>query len=301
VLKNQKGSSIILISVCMVVMLSMTALVVDIGRVFATRHKLQNTADAAALAGAHDLPSQARVADTADEYIKNNGLDPSETHMDVFTDSTSVTVSLSQRVPYSFARIMGLDHQDIKVQAKCSIAPLSGLAGVRPLAVENFDFVYGEEYVLKVGGGDGNTGNYGAIALGDTGASTYERNLIEGYPSVIRVGDVLSTQPGAMTGPTKKGLEAIIKSCSKTFEELEQEGFMDSPRMITIPIIDDFDVAGRDHVTVVGFAAFYVQDNRNSGKDGITINGRFVKTITSGEFSGEELDEFGIYGVRLVQ
>lgn len=57
----------------LVVLLGMAALTIDVGHLYNVRAEMQNTADAAALAGAQMLPDQAAARSAARDYAKRNG------------------------------------------------------------------------------------------------------------------------------------------------------------------------------------------------------------------------------------
>ena len=54
-LKDERGVSAIVVAVVLVMLIGFLALAIDIGYLYATKNELQNTADAAALAGAGQL------------------------------------------------------------------------------------------------------------------------------------------------------------------------------------------------------------------------------------------------------
>src|SRR5438132_4699068 len=55
--RNERGQVFAITAFSLVVLLGMSALVLDVGSWFRTKRRLQGTADAAALAGAQSLPS----------------------------------------------------------------------------------------------------------------------------------------------------------------------------------------------------------------------------------------------------
>ena len=54
--REERGQAMVIVALSLVVLLGATALSVDVGMQFNTKAKLQAAADAAALAGAQDLP-----------------------------------------------------------------------------------------------------------------------------------------------------------------------------------------------------------------------------------------------------
>jgi len=67
--------------------------------------------------------------------------------------------------------------------------------------------------------------------------------------------------------------------------------------VVIVPIIDSLDVHGRDHVTVVGFAAFFLEDAGSSGNQSF-VRGRFIEMSVDGEVG--EGGNFGLQVVRLI-
>jgi hypothetical protein len=78
--RGERGQALILFSFMIVVLLIAVMCVVDVGFYLHAREKAQQTADAAALAGAQDLPDNPDQAEAdALTYVALNGLDPAKT------------------------------------------------------------------------------------------------------------------------------------------------------------------------------------------------------------------------------
>jgi hypothetical protein len=92
---HEKGQAMILFSFMVVVLLICIMLVVDVGFFLHARQKAQQTADAAALAGAQELPDDPDQAEViALDYVDRNGLDPAD--VDVTFSCTSDTDNVCQ-------------------------------------------------------------------------------------------------------------------------------------------------------------------------------------------------------------
>jgi hypothetical protein len=63
-------------------------------------------------------------------------------------------------------------------------------------------------------------------------------------------------------------------------------------------VIDSLDVNGRSLVTIVGFAAFYLEDVEAQGNRAV-IRGRFVEHLIDGEIGSGV--NYGLLAYRLVQ
>ena len=74
-LNDERGSSIVINAVAMVMALGLAALAIDMGNAYVIRNEMQSTADATALAAASQLPNVGLATNTAIEYAHKN-LDP---------------------------------------------------------------------------------------------------------------------------------------------------------------------------------------------------------------------------------
>lgn len=71
--KEEDGQSLVMVALLFVVLLSFSALVIDVGMLYVAKAELQNAADAGALAGA-SVPLANTITE-AEEYVRNNGVD----------------------------------------------------------------------------------------------------------------------------------------------------------------------------------------------------------------------------------
>lgn len=71
-LSRQDGVALILTSLALVVMMGITAIVIDIGNANQRGRSSQSTTDASAIAGGWDLPSAATARTTAASYVADN-------------------------------------------------------------------------------------------------------------------------------------------------------------------------------------------------------------------------------------
>ncbi|WP_025435915.1 pilus assembly protein TadG-related protein [Peptoclostridium acidaminophilum] len=119
ILKNKDGIALVMLALMSTVLLGFSALAVDVGMIAYTKSKLQSVADAAALAGAHDLPSAATAKSTAISYAGLNEVESSEimptTPYD--GDSKKIEVVCTRTVQYTFAKILGLTQTDVSARA----------------------------------------------------------------------------------------------------------------------------------------------------------------------------------------
>ena len=295
-LREQKGSVAVLAALAMTALLGCAALAVDVANLYLNKTQISNMADAAALAGARDLPDSSQLAiSTAQYYANQNGKNGDDIQALVNDSNTIVTVTVNRTVPLFFAKVFKLYNTSVSATAQASNMVVSGVTGAVPFSIEKQDFSYGTLYTLKDGGGSGSDGNYGGLALGGSGANIYKYNIKYGYDGKLTVGQWVDTEPGNMSGPTSDGVGYRIDlDPYATYETVKQ----DSGRIIIVPIIDSLDVNGRAAVQIVGFAAFFLEGVGGSGSDNY-VTGRFIHMYITGD-QGSSTD-YGLRSIRLIK
>lgn len=288
---EEDGTVLVVVAAMMTALMGLAALVSDVGRMYVVRQRLTAIADAAALSGSQFLPDEPDTArTTAELYLSKNGVDPATATVSVSADHRQVSVAIGRAVSLTFARAIGQREAQVSGRAMAETGNLSAYYGAAPLGVPEADWRVGSVVTLKKGGGGGTTGDYGALALGGKGASTYEDNLTNGYHGWIRVGDMVATEPGNMAGPTER-------ACTSRVHDDPSGSYLShnrtSKRLMVLPIISSVTPNGRGEVQVVGFAMFFV-DSCNKGE----VTGRFVKYVIEGESSVSGRD-FGTRTTKL--
>lgn len=306
--KEESGQSLVMVVLMLSVLLSFSALIVDVGLLYAEKAKLQNAADAAALAGAQMLPDTESAEITAIDYADLNNFTISSDDVDVpyGGDSTKIRVAVESDIPYIFARFLKLVGTSTTVSASATASKEDGVSGLRPWALTDkykemkteknkevwtgkwiaYTYTYGLEFELKEGGGGGSKGYYGIISFEDQGtdADTYKGNISSGYDGTININDYVNDASG------NKNVKNII-------EELLVGGdnyltaTKNSPRVVVIPKIDST-------FKVIGFAVIFLKSVDNQGY--ITAN--FLYDTTWPTETKEEHDYWAIdYKVSLVE
>lgn len=294
-INNRDGVVTYIVVLGLVAIVLAGALVVDYGMAVIEDVKLSNALDAAVLGGSLELPTDPVSARTvAEGILTDNGVALDHVIITIGTGNMSMEINGNKDVQFALAKIIGLNSGIVNAKSKAIIGPMGGTGtGVRPFGVEQQELIYGQQVILKEEGGDGTTGNYGALALGNTGSSTFTYNTLYGFDGDISIGDILDSEPGNMASvidPLKTYLNTEPVSVGNISRE--------SIRLWTIPIMDDMNMSGRDTATVVGFAKFYIEDiKERSGKAEIT--GRFIRYTSSGEID-ENAQDWGSYSNKLV-
>ena len=307
--KEESGQAIVLFAIGFVVLCGFAALAVDIGSVASEKSNLQNAADAAALAGAQELPADpAKAKLVASQYALVNGkVGDQVVKTEVSGDNLVLSVTIERKVNGYFSQFLGINSDDVAAKASAKVTanvtpvdlvttttedsgkPIKSVSGVIPLGVEAklLPFTLGVTYTLKEGGGSAiYPGNYGGLQLGNPGQSVFANNIKNGYKGELTVGDKIFTEPGNMAAANSEILDRINSDPLATFDTV-QPG---SRRLVTVIVVDTLDVNGRKEVTIVGFAAFFLEsgDGKVNGKYQIT--GRFVQMVVPNSIPGTGTD-----------
>lgn len=147
-LRGEQGAVAIVVAVAMVALLSVVALVVDLGGLYKHDRDLQTMADAGALAGAQQLivtqGDQLAAGEWAEDYVAYNAaalsagsvVNPSNVIAEYSVDATSVTVDLTETgVPFSFARVFGRSTGEVHAHARAEVKYVNSLSNLFPVAI----------------------------------------------------------------------------------------------------------------------------------------------------------------------
>ena len=120
--RNEDGQAMVMVALMMVVLLGFAALAIDGGRLYIAKSKMQNAADAAALAGAQDLPNASTAINTAVDFAEDNEVLPSNTIVVTPYDSNAKKIKVQCSTPVTFTfgkvfKLMGLTKETTDVLA----------------------------------------------------------------------------------------------------------------------------------------------------------------------------------------
>jgi len=150
-IKDERGASLMLVAISMVVCLGMAALAIDVGMLYEAKAQAQNAADSGALAGAGNLlvvPNDAAAATVVAERFaelhqiikEQTQIEPAaDVQVDLGTQRVTVTArriaARGNAVPTFFARILGWDVVDIEATATAEVQPASSASCLKPWAI----------------------------------------------------------------------------------------------------------------------------------------------------------------------
>jgi len=280
---RERGGVTIIVLGALVAVLGLGAVVVDGGLLYYTQAQMQSAVDAAALAGARVLRDEgsAQAIARASSVTQANGLAAGEVQVVVDAASQAVTVSARREVSLGLARALGRTRADVGVSATAQGQTISALRGVVPLGVVWRHFTFGQVYDLKVGGGSGDEGWYGAVDLGlkGGGAADYRDHLRHGWDGLLRTGDNVPIKSGNMSGPTEEAIRERLNGCAHLPGCTFRAFVAGCPRFLLVPVVTP---PHNGAVEVIGFAGFFVEGLPGSGNESF-IRGRFVEFVAQGE------------------
>jgi Flp pilus assembly protein TadG len=299
---SQSGTALVLFAFILPALLGLTAVAVDLGAQFGSRALLDNIAQAAALAGAQDVlydPVNARSK--AYEYLALNNVQAGDATVNVSQAEGTVEVRIKRDVDYFFGKALGFDKAKVAVAAKAKGTGISAMTGAAPLGILFQDFEYGQKYKLKCGSPpEFGSGNFGALRLGGSGAYNYLNNLKYGYSGVLAVGDIIETETGNISGPTRQAISYRFAQDDRVPPNSFADFDRDAPQIIYVPVIEPYQTNGNQihSVRVLGFAAFFISSIPESGNDS-EIEGYFIETVHGGIGSDGQTN-YGLVTTRLV-
>lgn len=309
---SERGQTLILFTFALTILVGFTGLTIDIGMYMHERRDRQNASDAAALAGAAELPDSPDAAiDQARRFVLNNGFENSDiesitvssTHM----ANDTITVDLRSDFTWGFFRVFGLNGGTVGAEAGAAIGSPSAAKNLAPWAVLDGAIDWsGGPTVLKYDSRDSHVGNFGPLAIDGTGARVYEDTIMEGSEvSLCASGQsgcsdpTAPTQTGNIVGSTGDGVNYLIANTSENCDSFAEvfrqrsdgaynvvsgcnpwQGATDSNRVILVPVIDSF-CNGQCDVTVLYFAVFFLETLDRCTGNNCQITGRFVKVVTN--------------------
>jgi hypothetical protein len=306
-LRDERGSAVAFIVVIFVLLMGVTALVVDWGSWFTEQRHLQAAADAATMAGAQDLPDTSTASTDATTYAATNisGLDawtPS------FPDSNTIDVTLTKASPGIFSKFLGIESMNVQAHARAVVGAPAGLKYVAPVAVKSSwaclagsTGCFGVTKQLNFAESNLSASKFGLITLNcegttstqcsssATGASDLEGWIANGYDQYLDVNRWFAAVNGEKIGPLRDSLAAAGAA----------------RRTLLFPVFDSVDTSyGSFHV--MGWAAFVIDNGGvlswKNDTPGCTPNCKLLQGhFTTFIAHGVDIDPSGTnLGVRVI-
>ncbi len=298
---TRRGGSIVVIAAAgIVALLSLCALSVDLGRTAATRNKLQRACDAAALAGAQNLPEDtASARNIAVKVAALNGAPTVQASDITFADgdgnaattndaNTKIIVRARETISFGFARVFNRNSGLVAaaataiVQAGNNVTPNTGVPGIVPVGITPSTYnahPTGELFTIDLIRDDKE-----ALALNDfvlfdlrdsSGKSPAQMQdqIIHGWDQPITIGDTettLNAEEGAQAKKFEAGMLARFVQAQgipwNDFGNLYPNIPRDSPRVMTLLMTpENQPVNGTNDAPITGFVPVYVESVSSDG------------------------------------
>jgi len=320
---NERGQVAIIVALLIISLLGMTALVIDVGSIYEERRQTQTVADAAALAGAQNLPEFPEQAiQTAITYADLNGVVISEDNIQIYEtyvpyDTITVTPT-DVNAPLFFARVLDVNSVTVNATATAMAnSPLS-MKGLMPWTVPLEDYPGGLvpgiiSYDMKVGPHDLETPGWFQIMRFDgPGANIYGETIVEGCESEIWINELYDVQPGNIAGKTGMSIDERLGDDDCTFWDVvainddgeyyvKDENCPNCPRIVYIPLIEERPKNPSEPVEIIEFSIFFLEDVEPQGHNVFTVTGRFVDKMIAVSYGGTTGYSGGIKVIRLVK
>ncbi|NLC11294.1 MAG: hypothetical protein GX767_03450 [Firmicutes bacterium] len=320
IIREEKGSVLVTITLAMVALLGVTALVVDAGLAYAERVKLNNAVDAAALAGVQEMASGLDVSlteEAARDYALLNApdLDENLLSIQVNKEENRVVVSARKVMGLFFARVLNFFEADIGARAVASFRYPTQVTQVKngnvlPLFISqevyegtlNEDGSINEDLQINLMGSDNFhviidgrevPGNWGALNF-EHGTSSFVAALEGSLETVINMEAGSWYEQGTKTG-------TMGVNVKKAVDKRLAEG-SSVPSYGLIPIVDAVEDKGGGKVAVhiCGFAIFNITGTRHD-PPGWTIEGHLKNGTSIPDFNGSTSEEETYnYGARVL-
>jgi hypothetical protein len=287
-------------------LIGITAFVVDVGSWDRDHRSMQADADAAALAGAEDLPyDQAGATALARTYATTNG---GPTPSIVYPRSDTIQVTMSNYAPGEFAPVYGSQNQSVHVSAQATARAVipSQAQGVVPLVVSSTQpqltgcsgsVCFGTAATLKIN--DDTTlggGQAGLIDLRTNGDGTVTAQQIADW--------VTNGLSSAMPANQYYSSAGSCKFSNQSFHTaLDAKVASGTPLLFPV-----YDPSRTDTTTnppryyILGWSAFLITSYRlnGCGNKSDFIAGHFVHLVARGTWDGTATADYGVRVVALV-
>jgi hypothetical protein len=308
-MKSERGQAFVLAAVAMVMLLGMAALVLDVGNWFRDKRRLQGTVDAAALAGAQQLPDDvAGARSTALNYANQNGGDVAGANIVVtsqYMPNDTIAVDGSRNDPGIFTKVIGVPGADITAHAKAVVGPPAQALHVAPMVVfcghsliQNCNNDHRPQFNVPTTMNYDPMGAPGAFGMldldGETGAigsSTEAAWISQGFDKYLGLGKY-NSDTGAKF--SSQNIQSALDGRINT--------------VLLFPVFKTLDGTGSNaQYDIIGWIGFYLTSYDVQG-NGATLHGYFTTYIAEGiqahhapGSGGVPSSFFGVESIQLIE
>jgi putative Flp pilus-assembly TadE/G-like protein len=306
---DERGQAILVTVLFLTVLMGAVALTLDVGVWYREQRQAQATADAAALAGAQDLPANTLAAyGSAQQYATANGggvVQNGITFRSDYAANDTVSVSVTRKAPGIFASVFSITSVDVSAHASARAGVPEQVAGVAPIVVNKLHPMlsgpgcpcFKAETTIPLDK-QGAPGAFGMVDLdggSNNGASTLAVWISNGFDGYLPLGKY-DSDPGAKFN--SNGIKQALDSRLGT--------------ELLFPVFDTLTGNGSNaQYNVIGWVAFHLDcvglqtattDCINQHGNNQSLTGYFTRVIWNGlqAKTNKHLPDFGVYSVSLV-
>jgi hypothetical protein len=312
-LRQDRGAVTAFVALFMVGFMGLMAIAIDAGSWYRSQRRVQASADAAALAGAQDLPITGAAAASATSYADLNapGLDPwAPTFPSAApcAPDSCIDVSLSRSAPGFFAKVLGIDSVTVHGHARAAVGSPTQIRHALPVAVR--------ESVVCLTGSTGCFNTPKTLTFDETstvsfGSSTWGLLDLGGSATTTTGcnGKVGESQQAGWVTTGYDGLLAVNRYYgSSTGQRIAVRNALNA-RIGEVLLVPVFDVADQSWCStggfhVIGWAAFVIDQTIPNGDwnpQVKTLHGHFVEYIAHDVESEIGAPGFGVKVISLIQ
>ena len=303
--RNEDGQAFVLMVLALAVMMGMSVLVLDVGAWFRTDRRLQATADAAALAGAQELPKSASNAQSkAMQYANQNGGNVLAANIQVsstYNPNDTITVKAQKDTPGVFSKLLGVNSTNIERSAKARVDSPLKAKYVAPMVVycghdliQNCDGngspTFGESTELKFDK-MGAPGAFGMLNLaggqGTPGTSEEAEWILRGFDQYLDVNKNYRSDPGAKF------------SSDQVQDALDHR--MNKGTPLLFPVFKTLEGEGQNaEYYIIGWIGFRITSYTVDGNNAV-LTGYFTEYIAQGILASSGSGIPTTFGVKSIQ
>jgi Flp pilus assembly protein TadG len=332
-MKNQRGATLPIVAICMIMLIGCAAIAIDIGMLLDSRAEAQRAADAAALAGASALleyrthgtaEKEARATARATEFaalntVRGDPVTADELEVEFLAGSSRIAATVRRgSIAPLFATIFGVKSLRVGATAHAMYYQGGTASCLKPFGVPDmppYNFTeasIGTEVLVWQKSADGDYPLIKHLVVPNVRTSIEAQSCNEDR---VTVGDTLALQSGgaSMAGQVEKGLE-YLRSLDTTLEwdparfaHLGYNGFnradwRTSSRVINLVTYDPLADLGNTRFVVTGFLTAFLNRHVNvqQGND-LLQYGIIVPTRPTGGICTPPLCCPTCWAIRLVQ
>ena len=297
VLHDERGQALVFSVLALGALIAVVALVVNVGNWLQTRQRAQSVADAAALAGAQELPDSAAATDEVANAAQENSWDGAPLEPS-FPDASTIQVVASKDVSGFFAPLAGLFDLTITTKARASVGAPASIADLSPVAIEcnasctawtgTASFTYADP-------GTPAANTLTPLELPGVGKQVDFRKFVQcdaGNPDA-------SCNPAAASAPAS--YTPLTLNVNQVRTSLQN---LDTSALHLVPVFDGY--SSTDGYHVVGWAVGTFQLEPSSGPPGqspVTLDVTFRRLVVDGTSlpsgTGSKPTDFGVRAIAL--